>query len=152
MAKKQKNELIASLLYIVIGVLLAVLRDGAIGIAMTVVGALFIISGILEVIKKNYTAGAISLIIGIAIIVLGWVLTTIVLIVLGVLIAIKGIVALIEVLKREKKNALELVFPILTVVLGIGLAFGNVASWIVLIAGILLAIDGVLGLIGSLKK
>lgn len=152
MAKNQKNELIASLLYIVIGVLLAILRDGAIGIAMTIVGALFIISGILEVIKKNYTGGAISLIIGIAIIVLGWVLTTIVLIVLGVLIAIKGVVALIEVLKREKKNALELVFPILTVVLGIGLAFGNLASWIILIAGVLLAIDGVLGLIGSLKK
>jgi uncharacterized membrane protein HdeD (DUF308 family) len=152
MAKKQNNELISSILYIVIGVLLAILQDGAIGIAMTVVGVLFIISGVLDLIKKNWAGGAISAIIGIAIIILGNTLVEIVLIVLGILVAIKGVVALINVLKKDNKNALEIVFPILSVLLGIGLAFGNAASWIILIAGILLAIDGVIGLIGALKK
>ena len=132
--------------------LLAILKTDAINIAMTIAGVLFIIFGILDIIKKNYYGGAISLIIGISIIVLGWVLTTIVLIVLGALIAIKGVIALIDVLKKKKKNALEVLFPILSVLLGVGLAFGNVASWIVLIAGILLAIDGLIGFIGAVKK
>ena len=152
MAKKQNKELISSILYIVVGVLLAVLRGGAIGIAMTIVGALFIVSAILDIIKKNYAGGAISAIIGIAIIILGNTLVNIVLIVLGVLIAIKGLVALVNVLKKDKKNALEIVFPIITVLIGIGIAFGNVSGWIIFFGGILLAIDGVIGLIGALKK
>ena len=50
------------------------------------------------------------------------------------------------------KNALEIVFPILTVVVGGMLAFGNGLDVMIVIVGVLLAIDGVLGLIGSLKK
>ncbi len=152
MAKRQKNELFSSLLYIVIGVLLAVFRNEALGWAMTIAGVLFIISGILDLIKKNFVGGAISLIIGIAIIALGWLAVKIVLIVLGVLIAIKGVIALINILQKKRKNALEIVFAILTVVLGIGLAFGNLSGWIILAVGIFLAIDGVIGLIGALKK
>ncbi len=152
MAKKQNNELFSSLLYIVVGVLLAIFRDQALGWAMTIAGVLFIISGVLDLIKKNWTGGAVSLIIGIAIIVLGWLAVKIVLIVLGVLIAIKGVIALVNVLKKDKKNALEIVFPILSVLLGIGLAFGGISGWIILGVGIFLAIDGVLGLIGALKK
>lgn len=152
MAKKQKNELFSSLLYIVVGVLLAIFRNEALGWAMTIVGVLFIVSGVLDLIKKNLVGGAISLIIGIAIIALGWVAVKIVLVVFGILIAIKGIIALINILQRKRKNALEIVFAILTVVLGIGLAFGNLSGWIILAVGILLAIDGVIGLVGALKK
>ena len=74
MAKKTKSnsELFASLLYILIGVLLIVFRSQTLGWAMTIAGAFFIISGVLDVLKKNWTGGAISLIIGIAILVLGW--------------------------------------------------------------------------------
>lgn len=154
MAKKQNNELFSSILYIVIGVLLAILRGGAISIAMTIVGALFIISGVLDLIKKNWTGGAVSTIIGIAIIILGNTLTWIVLLVLGILIAIKGVIALINVLKKDKKNALEIVFTALSIVLGVLLVFaqGSLINIITLVAGVLLAIDGAIGLVGALKK
>lgn len=152
MAKKTNNELFSSLLYIIIGVLLVIFRSQTIGWAMTAVGAIFIISGALDLLKKNWTGGAISLIIGIAILVLGWTAAKIVLLVLGILIAIKGIVALIDVLKKSKKNALEVVFPILSVVVGVMLAFGNALDIMIVIVGVLLAIDGVLGLVGTLKK
>ena len=91
-------------------------------------------------------------IIGIAILVLGWAAAQIVLLVLGILIAVKGIVALIDVFKQSKKQALDLVFPVLTVVVGIMLAFGNGLDIMIVIVGVLLAIDGVLGLVASLKK
>jgi len=152
MAKKTHSELFASLLYIIIGVLLVIFRSQTLGWAMTIAGIFFIISGALELIKKNWAGGAVSLIIGIAILVLGWVATTIVLLVLGILIAIKGIVALVDVFKKSKKNALDFVFPVLTVVVGLMLAFGNGLDIMIIIVGVLLAIDGVIGLVGSLKK
>lgn len=152
MAKKSNSELFSSILYIVIGVLLMIFRSQTLGWAMTIAGIIFIVSGALDLIKKNWTGGAVSLIIGIAILVLGWLATKIVLLVLGILIAIKGIVALIDVLKKSKKNALEIVFPILSVIVGIMLAFGNGLDVMILIVGILLLIDGAIGLVGALKK
>ena len=152
MAKKQNSELFSSLLYIIIGVLLVIFRSQTLNWAMTIIGAFFVISGALDLLKKNYTGGAISLAIGIAILVLGWLAVGIVLLVLGILIAVKGVVALIDVLKKNKKNALEILFPILSVVVGLMLAFGNGLDVMIIIVGVLMAIDGVLGLLGSLKK
>ena len=150
--KKQNTELFSSLLYIIIGVLLAIYKGSVLDWAVFVVGALFVISGALDLIKKNWTGGAVSLIIGIAILVLGGFFKDIVILVLGILIAVKGVVALLDVLKKSKKNALEIVFPVLSVVLGLMLAFGNGLNDMMLVVGILLAIDGVIGLMGSLKK
>lgn len=152
MAKKKNSEVFSSLLYIIVGILLVVFRSQTLGWAMTIAGLVFVVSGLLDLIKKNFAGGAVSLIIGIAILVLGWAAAQIVLLVLGILIAVKGIVALIDVLKRSKKNALEILFPILSIVVGIMLAFGNGLDTLIIVVGVLLAIDGVLGLCGSLKK
>jgi uncharacterized membrane protein HdeD (DUF308 family) len=151
MEKKAKNELFSSILYIIVGVVLAIFQSQTLGWAMTIVGAFFIISGVLDLIKQNWVGGAVSAIIGIAILVLGWLAVDIVLLVLGILMAIKGVIALIEIFKKDKKNALELVFPIGTVALGLLLAFGRGLDIIILIVGILLAVDGVLGLLGAVK-
>ena len=153
MAKnKNTSEVSSSLLYIIIGVLLIIFRSQTLGWAMTIAGIIFVISGILDVVKKNWASGAVSLIIGIAILVLGWMATAIVLLVLGILIAIKGVVALISALKRSKKNIFAILFPILTIIVGIVLAFGNGLDIVLVITGALLAVDGVLGLLGSIKK
>ena len=153
MAKKKTNsELFSSLLYIIIGLLLVIFRSQTLGWAMTIAGVIFVVAGVLELLKKNWTGGAVSLIIGIAILVLGWVAAQIVLLVLGILIAVKGIVVLIDVLKKKKKNALDIVFPVLTIVVGVMLAFGNGLDIMIIIVGILLAIDGAIGLVNALKK
>ena len=152
MAKKNNSEQFTAVLYIIIGALLIIFRSQTLGWAMTIAGLFFVVSGVLDVVKKNYAGGAVSLIIGIAILVLGWVATAIVLLVLGILIAIKGVVALFDVFKKKKPCALDVVFPILSIVVGITLAFGNGLDIVIVITGILLAIDGVLGLVGSLKK
>ena len=151
MAKKANNELFSSILYIVVGVILAIFQGETLDWAMTIAGIFFIVSGILDLVKKNWQGGAISLVIGIAIIVLGWLAATIVILVLGILIAVKGVIALLDVFKKENKNALDFIFPVLTIVAGIALAFGTLVDILILIVGILLAIDGVLGLIASIK-
>ena len=152
MAKKSNSELFASLLYIIIGVLLVIFRSQTLDWAMTIAGILFVVFGILELVKKNWVGGAISLLIGIVILVLGWTVAWLVLLVLGILIAIKGIVALINELKKKKVTVLGVLFPVLTVVAGIALAFGGALHWLLIIGGIFLIVDGALGLIGSLKK
>ena len=152
MANKKNSEIFSALLYIIIGVLLIVFRSQTIGWAMTIAGIFFIVSGVLDLIKQNWASGAVSLIIGIAILVLGWVAAKIVLLVLGIMIAIKGIIALIEAFKKKNTNALDIIFPILTIVVGLVLAFGNGLDILIVITGALLALDGVLGLINSFKK
>ena len=152
MAKRTKSEFSASIHYIIIGALLVAFKDDMLGIAMTVAGIFFILSGALDVLRFNAVGGAVSLIIGIAILVLGWVMAAIVLLVLGILIALKGFIALIDVLRKKRRNTLEILFPILSIVLGIMLAFGNGIEAVLLIVGVLFIVDGALGLIGAVKK
>ena len=152
MASKKNRELFSALLYIVVGVLLVIFRSQTLGWAMTIAGVVFVLSGLLDLVKKNWMSGAISLIIGAAIILLGWFVFEIVLLVLGILIALKGVVALINELKGKKVSVLGLLFPLLTILVGIILAFGNGLDIVILIAGILLTVNGVLGLLESFKK
>ena len=152
MTKKSNSELFSSILYIIIGILLVIFRSETLNWAMTIAGIVFLISGILDLVKKNWAGGAVSLIIGLAILILGWAATQIVLLVLGILIAVKGIVALINVLKKGADNVLEVIYPIISVVVGLMLAFGNGLDVMIIIVGVLLAVDGVIGLVGSMKK
>lgn len=150
--KKSYTNLFTAILYIVIGVILAAFPGNALQWAIYIAGALFLIFGILELIKKNWFGGAISLIIGIAILALGYFLLDIVVLVLGILIAVKGIITLVQALMKKRKSVLTIVFAILTIVGGIILAFGNGLHHVLIIAGIFLAINGVIGLISALKK
>lgn len=156
MAKSKKNSanssLVMSILYIVLGIILLVFPGEALNIAMTIAGIFFIVSGIIELIRKNWIGGVISLVIGVAILILGWTLIDIVMLVLGILIAVKGIIALVQAIQQKKKNVLTILFPILTILVGILLAFGNLTGIVLIVGGILLIIVGVLGLVGALKK
>ena len=152
MTKKSNSELFSSILYIIIGILLVIFRSETLNWAMTIAGIVFLISGLLDLVKKNWAGGAVSLIIGLAVLILGWAATQIVLLVLGILIAVKGIVALINVLKKGADNVLEVIYPIISVVVGLMLAFGNGLDVMIIIVGVLLAVDGVIGLVGSMKK
>lgn len=153
MAKKSSMGITTPVLYIVLGVLLAVFRSQMLNWAMTLAGLFFIITGIIDVSKKRAFSGALNLIIGIAILVLGWALTNIVLLVLGVLIALKGFVEFLGVmkLKKKKRSLLKIAFPVLTMVVGLGLAFGNTLDYIIIAVGVILIIDGILGIIGAKK-
>ena len=150
--KKSQSELISSLLYIIIGVLLVIFRSQTLGWAMTIAGIFFIVSGVLDLVRLNFAGGAVSLIIGIAILVLGWLAAAIVLLVLGILIALKGIIALVDVLKKKRKTVLEVLFPIFSIVVGLALAFGNGLDIMIIITGVLLIVDGAIGVLGAVKK
>ncbi len=149
---KKNSTLFTSILYIVLGIILAVFPENSMSIAMTVAGIVFVVSGILEIIKNNVSGGIVSLIIGVAILALGWLLVDIVLLVLGILIIVKGVIALINVLKNDKPAVLDIIFATLTIVVGAVLALGKGIHWLVVIIGVILIVDGILGLVAELKK
>lgn len=149
MTKKFNSELVSALLYILVGVLLVIFQDRTVGWLMTAVGAVFILSGVLYLLKSNWALGAVSLIIGVCVLTLGWIITEIMILILGVLIAVKGIVALIDALRMYEKNLVDIVFAVLTIVVGVTLAFGNGLNILIIIAGVMLMFNGVLRLLGA---
>ena len=151
MLKKTGLNISSPILYIVLGALLVIFRSQMLNWAMTIAGIFFVVMGALDLKKKKNSSGIINLVIGIAILGLGWTMLQLVLLVLGVLIAIKGVIELLEVLKRTRRNALQLVSPILTIVIGIALAFGDALGDLIAIVGILLIADGLLSLFSSRK-
>ena len=155
MAKKSDSAIASALLYIVLGVLLIIFKSQTLGWAMTIAGVVFIISGVLDLIKGNVVGGGISLIIGIAILVLGWTAVKIVLLVLGILMIVKGLISLIQAFKRKKKNILAIIFALLTMVAGGLIIFGyasSIVDTVLWVTGILLVVDGVLGLASAARK
>lgn len=153
MLKKLDPKLSTPILYIIVGALLIIFKKDLIGVAMSIIGAFFIASGVLEMIeKKNNKVGIINIAIGVAVIVLGWVAATVVLLVLGLLLAAKGVLPIIELLKRENKNPVDFIVPVITILAGLAVAFGNVVDVVLVIGGVILAADGALALYRELKK
>lgn len=149
MAKKRNSELVSSLLYIVVGILLVAFPGEALNWGMTIAGILFLVSGLIDILRGNWTSGAVSLIIGVIILVLGWTAVNLVLLVLGILIAVKGLLSLIGMLTGKRGTVISVLFALLTIAVGLMLAFGSALSTMVMVGGVLLIIDGVLGLFGS---
>lgn len=159
MAKKSKSKsrmnITSPLLCIALGLLFVIFKAETINWVIMLAGAFFVLTSIVDFLRGMNFSGAINLFIGIVIFVLGNTILDIFLIVLGVLIALKGLFELLVVLrarKRKKKNILLVIFPALTIVLGIALAFGNLLGNLIMILGVLLVIDGVLGLLGANRK
>ena len=155
MAKKKKKKsglnFSSPIVYIVLGALLLLFPGTALKWAMTIAGLFFIVSGIFDLVKSNLFGGIFNLIIGIVILALGWTIVGVVLLVLGVFIAIKGLLALLAALKRKKKSIFAIVVAVVTIIVGIALAFGNALDALVKLVGIVLIIDGVLDLFANKK-
>ena len=111
---KKNNDLVLPLLYIVIGALFCILKDGVIGIIMTVAGVLFIVNGIIQVVNKKTKDGIINIIIGAVIIVFGWTLLWLAMLVFGILLTISAVVNFLN----GKKDLIATLKLVISVVIG----------------------------------
>lgn len=152
MARRSNSNLISAVLYLVIGALLIAFRSQMLTWAMTAIGVIFIVSGVLELLKRHLLGGLVSIGIGVAILVLGWTITSIVLLVLGILIAVKGLMDLLRILSKNRKTVAEILFPVITMVVGVVIAFGNALEIAIIVGGALLIVDGVVGIIAYFKR
>ena len=70
----------------------------------------------------------------------------------GCISTVDDYIAFLEALKKRKTTVLDILFPVLTIAVGVMLAFGNGLDIMILIVGVLLMVDGILGLLNTLKK
>ncbi len=72
--------------------------------------------------------------------------------VFGILLIVKGLISLIDGIKRKK--ALDIIFAILTLAVGVVIAVykTGVIGWVTIVIGVLLIVDGVLGLVAALTS
>lgn len=145
------TNVLTSVLFAVVGILLIFLKGGSLGILMTVTGAILIVMGILEIINgKNWLAGIIYIGIGVAIIVLGWLIVDILLLILGIVLCVKGV---IDIVSFYKKGFMACLPAIILIVIGILLIFTKIIykflDIICIIAGVILILNAVLNLFGK---
>lgn len=150
--KLTTSNILTCLAYAVIGVLLCVFQSGSLNILMTIVGALFIVLGIMDVIKNKQTIrGIIEIALGAVVIVCGWLVVDIVLLVLGVILIVKGT---IELVQNYKAGFVANLSSIMLLVMGVLLVISKWAlvDVMCIIVGVLFVINGVLALFGKTIK
>ena len=147
--KLSTSNILTCLVYAVIGVLLCIFKGGSLNILMTVVGALLVVLGLVDLIKnKQVGKGLIEALLGAAIIVCGWLVVDLVLLILGVVLIVKGVM---EIVKNRKAGFVANLSSIMLLVIGVLLV---VANWVLLdfmfiIAGVIFIVNGVLALFGK---
>ncbi len=149
--KINKKNLITSIALIIIGILFCVLRAQFVSALLTVVGAIFILMGVVDFIGKRWALGAIALAVGIIIIVCGWTIVDITLLILGIVLVVYSIYAVasnISLFKSAKgfDKVLILLNPIVMCAVGVMLI---VARWymvdaIFIVLGVVSIVDGIL--------
>jgi hypothetical protein len=140
-----------------LGILFVILKAEVVGIAITLLGVAFAVLAVLDLIRGFITPGIVKILLAVAVLVIGWLLLDVALLVLGIVLLVYSVtdtLKLISALVKIKK------FNVLAAVLGfIEPALGIVASvflitsrsaaieWTVIVAGIVLIVNGVCALI-----
>ncbi len=139
--------LINSLLFILVGALLCIFRASLLNWAMTAIGVVLIVIGVLKAVKKELIEGVIMAAFGVALVMGGWLFVEIILILLGIALIAKGVLDLVTGI--QKKSATAIVASAITLTVGILLTISKWAllDWLFVLMGIVLIIDGLLMLI-----
>ncbi len=143
------DKIVYCVLYLVIGILLCTLKTGFIEILMTIVGILYLIYGIYEIIKDRFITlnSVVKIIIGLLILILGWQIHKFVLLLFGILIAVQGGIDIFNSFKF-KLGLVHLINAVVTITIGILLCIAPfaVSDIICIISGVIFIINGVLAL------
>ena len=147
------EALITSLLMIVLGVLFLILQSGVIGIAVTALGVLLIVSAVLDFLNGDVASCIIKAAIGVIVIVFGNLFLNVALIVLAVVLLVYGILELIKAIKAKKKDYVKFIEPAVIVVIAIALLISQwfLLNLVFIVIGILFVVKGVIGLLNWLK-
>ena len=111
--------------------------------AITVIGAIFIILGLIDVINKDYPLGFTRIVIGIVVILLGWFITWIAFIVYAAITLIAAVGALLDK-NGDKIGAIaQIVVSVMMLLFALGNNFAwNFANILAYITGAIMIIDG----------
>lgn len=150
MAKKVKisNNTVAAVLYVLVGVLFCIFKASMLNWLLTAAGIVFIVLGVLDILKKNLVNGIVEAVIGVVILVGGWAFVEVALIIFGALLVIKGVLDLMAAIKA-KAGIFTMIAAVITAVVGVLLIASKwvMLDWFFIVMGVILIVDGALMLI-----
>ena len=161
--KKRKsnksNELLTAIALILIGGLFIIYKGEVISIAMSLIGITLVVLGIIDILRARVFSGVVKLVFAALVVLAGWLFVTLALYVLGAFLLIAGITQLIAISKLKIKKltlpaVMHIAQPVIYILVAICLFFnqGGAISWVFILSGVLLILDGIAGIIGALDK
>ena len=159
MKKAQKDAIVTAISLIVIGLLFIVFKNDIISMALSFIGGFLVIWGIINVISKLFYNGIVKIVFGALVLVAGWLFIQLALYLLGALLLVAGASEFYRIFKNKIKKitvsfVARIIQPIIYIIVAICLFFnqGAALSWVFIVSGVFLMIDGVVALIGALEK
>lgn len=155
---KRTSQVISAIMTLALGILFVILKNEVIGIAMTVLGVALVILGVIDLIKLRLISGIIKILLAVAVFVIGGLLIDVAVIVLAVVLLIYGIMTLVKRITEKKKGRgalaviLGFIEPVICIIGSVFLltgGSGKAISWAIIVAGVLLIIDGIIGIIAA---
>lgn len=156
---KSNNKWLWSILYIALGTMFIIMKDGVISAAMTVAGIAAIIMAIVDFSNKNTAVGVVKAVIGVCVIIFGWMFVSLALYILAAILIISAVFQMIQLWRMvlPESSSVQKIFlylrPIASLLAGIFLLFNQKGSlaWVFTVSGILLLVEGVLSLADNKK-
>ncbi len=155
----KKQNLIASAVSIALGALLIAMKGNIISIALTVIGVALIAFAVIDILQGVKTLAVIKGVFGVCILVFGWVFINLALYIVGGFMIASGLMQIVNrhkpgnVIYSKKQENLELIKSIAVILAGGCLLFnqGAAVDWVFVVAGVLLIIEGIMGVIETAK-
>ena len=158
--KRDFSPILNAVLTILMGVLFIILKERVIKYALTVFGAVLVVLAVVDLIDHIIPAAIIKAVIGVLAIVFGWTLFSAALYILAALLIIYGLVQIYELARakvRASKGAYTLLIyavPAVSIAAGLCLFInqGGTVTWVFILTGVLLIIEGVLSLANAVSR
>ena len=149
---KITQKIVSSVLVIVLGVLCLIMKRDVITVAMTLLGALLILSGLFDIAGKLIPSAVVKIVVGVLFIIFGFTIFSAVLYIVAALLLIWGIVSLYYRIRFRVKGAraIDTIAAYAAPVLGIVIAFllffnqGGTVDWVFIGVGIFLILEGII--------
>ncbi len=157
---KTSEKVISAVLTIVLGVLCLIMKSEAVSVAMTILGAVLIVLGALDLLDKNVPFAVVKIVIGVLLIIFGWTIVSAVLYIVAALLMIYGILTLYNCIRFKVKGVrpidtlIAYAAPVICIVIAFFLFFNQrgTVDWVFIVSGIFLILEGILMLFVPSRK
>ena len=155
---KKLSMLISAFMTLAVGILFLILKTDVISIAITVISLALFLKAALDVIRLRILSGVVKVVLGIAVLIVGWWLIDVAVLILGAVLLAFGALRFLKALFRRKRGVrlwkiiITLIEPVICVMGALLLinSRGVALEGVVTVVGIILVVDGVLALLGTL--
>ncbi len=151
MARRKRiggNSLMNAALFTIVGLMLCIFRAQVLSWTLLGIGIVLIVMGVLNILRRHIIEGVFTGALGIIVLIWGGSFVDVILLVLGIALAFKGICDLIGGARRASTPTV--VGSIITIVAGALLIFSRwqLIDWVFIVLGVILIIDGLLMAVG----